>query len=324
MGMGAVPIPAVETIHILGEMLPFVGRLLTPGPVPIAPSHHTIVTQLRLPRVLLAVLVGSSLAVSGATFQGLFKNPMADPYIIGVSAGAALGGTMALALSLRFYFFGIGAVPFFAFFGAVFAMILVYNLARVGERVPVMSLLLAGIAVGSVLQALVSLVTYFSESELQKIVFWLMGSLSGRGWDYFYLALPYAIVSMFIVWIFARDLNVFLLGEEPAQLLGIEVEKTKKYLLWAASMLTAVAVATSGLIGFVGLVVPHVVRLLFGPDHRVLLPAAALSGAIFLVWVDTLARILLPPLEIPVGLLTALVGGPFFLYLLRKRNHTLY
>ncbi|MFY9604453.1 MAG: iron chelate uptake ABC transporter family permease subunit [bacterium] len=324
LGIGAVPISAAETIGILGGRLPLVGRLFSKDAVYIAPSHHTIVTKLRLPRVLLAVLVGSSLAVSGATFQGLFKNPMADPYIIGVSAGAALGGTTALALSLRLRFLGIGAVPLFAFFGALLTMGLVYNLARVGQRVPVMSLLLAGIAVGSVLQALVSLVTYFSESELQKIVFWLMGSLSGRSWDYFFLSLPYALASMLIIWMYARDLNAFLLGEEPAQHLGIDVERTKRHLLWAASMLTAVAVATSGLIGFVGLVVPHIVRLLFGPDHRILLPAAALSGGIFLVWVDTCARILLPPLELPVGLLTALIGGPFFLYLLRKRKHTLY
>ncbi|HHY37174.1 MAG TPA: iron chelate uptake ABC transporter family permease subunit [Firmicutes bacterium] len=324
LGIGAVPIPPGETVQILGSSLPLVGRLFSPASGPIVPSHFTIVTKLRLPRVLLAVLVGSSLAVSGATFQGLFKNPMADPYIIGVSAGAALGGTTALALSMRFRFLGIGAVPFFAFLGALLTMILVYNLARVGQRVPVMSLLLAGIAVGSVLQALVSLVTYFSESELQKIVFWLMGSLAGRSWDYFFLALPYVLVSMFIIWLHARDLNALLLGEEPAQHLGIDVERTKKYLLWAASMLTAVAVATSGLIGFVGLVVPHVVRLLFGPDHRLLLPAAALSGAVFLVWVDTCARILLPPQELPVGILTALLGGPFFLYLLRKRKNTLY
>ncbi|NLP17621.1 MAG: iron chelate uptake ABC transporter family permease subunit [Firmicutes bacterium] len=324
LGIGAVSIPVSETIHILARSIPIGGRFLLPPTAVIIPSHRDILIELRLPRVLLAVLVGSSLSVSGATFQGLFKNPMADPHIIGVSAGAALGGTTALALGPRLRYFGLGAVPLFAFAGALLTVVLVYNMARVGGRAPIMSLLLAGIAVSSILQALVSLITYFSDGELQKIVFWMMGSLSGRGWEYLLLALPYSLASMAVIWVFARDLNAFLLGEEPALHLGIEVEAVKRYLLWAASMLTASAVATSGLIGFVGLVVPHVVRLLLGPDHRVLLPAVALTGGIFLVWVDILARTALPPLELPLGLLTSLVGGPFFIYLLRKRKHALY
>lgn len=324
LGIGAVRIPLSETIQILVQSIPIRGQLFSPLAVDIISSHRDIIIKLRLPRILLAVLVGSSLSVSGATFQGLFKNPMADPHIIGVSAGAALGGVTALALVPRLRYLGLSAVPLFAFTGALLTVVLVYSLARIGERAPVMSLLLAGIAVSSILQALVSLITYFSDGELQKIVFWMMGGLSGRGWEYLFLALPYTLVSMAVIRVFARDLNAFLLGEEPALHLGIEVEAVKRYLLWAASMLTAAAVATSGLIGFVGLVVPHVVRLLLGPDHRTLLPAAALTGGIFLVWVDILARTALAPLELPLGLLTSLVGGPFFIYLLRKRKHALY
>ena len=324
LGIGAVTIPVVETVHILAQGIPGGSVLPFSSAVNIVPSHRDIIIKLRLPRVLLAVLVGSSLSVAGATFQGLFKSPMADPHIIGVSAGAALGGATALSLGMRFRYFGFSAVPLFAFMGALLTVVLVYNLARVGERVPIMSLLLAGIAVSSILQALISLVTYFSDGELQKIVFWMMGSLSGRGWDYLILALPYCLISMAVIWIFARDLNAFLLGEEPALHLGIEVEKVKAYLLWAASMLTAAAVATSGLIGFVGLIIPHMVRLLLGPDHRILVPASALTGGIFLLWVDILARTALPPLELPLGLLTSLVGGPFFIYLLRKRKDALY
>lgn len=324
LGTGAVSIPPRQTLLILGERIPYVNRIFFSIPnKAISESQRAIVFDLRLPRALLALLIGSSLAVAGTTFQGLFNNPMADPYIIGVSAGASLGATIAIALGLRLNFFQLGTIPLCAFFSALLTIKIVYKVAKVGERVPIMNLILSGVAVGSFLSAVASLFTYFSDRRLHQIVFWMMGSLTNRGWNHLRVSIPYVIFGYVVILFFARDLNALLLGEEPAQHLGIEVEKVKRYLILAASLLTATAVAISGLIGFIGLIIPHATRLVVGPDHRVLIPASAFTGAIFLLWIDTLARILLPPLELPVGLLTAFVGGPFFIYLLHKRKDNL-
>jgi len=243
---------------------------------------------------------------------------MADPYIIGISAGAGLGATLAIVLHLRLWLYSLNLLPLMAFATAIFTTFLVYNLARKGNVVPMQTLLLAGIAVGSFLAAINSLLMLLGTEELHQAVLWLLGGLSGSSWLYVKIIIPYVMIGSFIIFLFARDLNVLLLGEEPAGYLGIEVEKLKKIMITVATLMTAAAVSVSGLIGFVGLIVPHIMRLIVGPDHRKLLPVAALSGAIIMLWADTLARSVLPAGELPVGLVTAILGAPFFLYLLRK------
>lgn len=307
IGVGSVYVPPREVVRIL--------RAPSPGE-----SLTTIIMQIRLPRVLLAALVGTCLATAGAVFQGLFKNPMADPYVIGVSSGASLGAVAAMAFGLELRLAGLDSVPLLAFLGAMATMLLVYNLARTGGKVPVLTLLVAGVAVSSFLSALVSLFVYFSDDRLHQVVFWLMGGFAGASWHYVGMALPYTFIGLALVGLHARELNVLLLGEEQAQHLGVDVERVKKVLLAAGSLLTATAVSTAGPIGFVGLIVPHMVRMIIGPDHRSLLPAVALLGAVFLVGADAIARTIISPTELPVGLITALCGGPFFIYLLKRKG----
>ena len=286
--------------------------------------HRDVLLYIRLPRVILAAAVGASLGTAGAVFQGLFRNPMADPYVLGVSSGAALGAIVAILTGGSLYFAGFTAVPLFAFLGGVLSITLVYYLARVGKAVPVMTLLLAGIAVSAFLSALVSLLTYFSGDKLHQVVFWMMGGLGGASWLQLLAMLPYVLVGYSIIYYYARELNILLLGEETALQLGVETEKVKKILMAGASLLVAAAVSTSGIIGFIGLIVPHFIRLAVGPDHRFLLPASALLGASILIAADTLARTIISPTELPVGIITAMVGAPVFIFLLKKRKKLRY
>jgi len=312
---GSVSLPLRETALIIASRLPGLGDEI----VPYWPSsHEAIIMSLRLPRVLLAAVVGAALAVAGGSFQGLFRNSMADPYIIGVSSGAALGAALAITLRPPVNLLGMGAVPAAAFAGALATVFTVYSIARTGRQVPVGSLLLSGVAVGAFLSALVSVVIVFSRPEMSEIVFWLMGSLVGRGWTHLVVALPYLAAGSAVLLYYARDLNALLLGEEEATHLGVPVERVKKVILAAASLLTAAAVATCGVIGFVGLIVPHIVRLVTGPDHRTLLPVSGVAGALLLVLADLAARTVVRPAELPVGVVTAAIGGPFFLYLLKR------
>lgn len=312
---GSVPLPVPEVARILAHRLPWVGKGITPD---WPSSHEAIILALRMPRVLLAYAVGAALSVAGGAFQGLFRNPMADPYVIGVSSGAALGAAVAITLRPPADLLGLGAVPVFAFAGALATAFAVYAMARVGREVPVGNLLLAGVAAGAFLSALVSLIVVLSRRELGEIVFWIMGSLAGRGWTQLAVALPYLVGGAGVLLIRARDLNALLLGDEEAIHLGIDAERAKKTMLAAASLLTAAGVATCGIIGFVGLIVPHMVRLVVGPDHRSLLPVSALAGGLLLVLADLAARTVVRPGELPVGVVTAIAGGPFFLYLLRR------
>ena len=272
-----------------------------------------IVRSIRFPRIFVAILVGAGLSVAGAGMQGLFRNPMADPYIVGISAGAALGASIGFVFHLHIMF-----VSLVAFTAAMCTSLLVYSLARVGGHVPVRNLLLAGIAVGYFLSAITMLIMFLARKEVQQIVFWLMGSLSTSDWTKLQYVLPVSALGGVGVYTHARELNILQLGEEQALSLGIDVEKTKRYVLIFSSLITASSVAISGVIGFIGLVTPHMVRLLVGPNHKVLIPCSALLGAVLLLWSDTIARTIIPPVEIPVGVVTALGGGPFFVYLLRR------
>ena len=288
---------------------------------------ETIIFQIRLPRVIGGALVGAALATAGALFQGLLRNPMADPYIIGTSAGAALGATIAMILPINMALLGFGLVPVFAFIGALSTVTLVYHLARVGGKTPIISMLLAGFVVSALLAAIVAFIMSISDRldlDLRSVYSFLMGHISVSSWEQISVTAPLVIGGIIAARFFALRLNAFSLGEEGAAYLGVEVERDKILILALGSLLTAAAVSISGLIGFVGLVMPHAMRLSLGPDHRLLLPASALAGATFLVIADILARTLLAPLEIPVGIITALIGAPFFLYLLRhnRREYT--
>lgn len=320
LGLGAVVLDRREIFYIILERV--TGSL--PSDVNVSQTSREIILNIRLPRVLQAALVGASLSVAGATMQGLFRNPLADPYIIGVSSGAALGASAAIVFGISLGFGGFGAVPLLAFAGGLLTIVVVYHISRQGGAVPVMTLLLAGIAIGAFLSALVSLMIFYSGERMHQVVFWMMGGLGGARWSYLQVMLPYVFLGYGCIAYFARDLNAMLLGEDTAHYLGIDAEKMKKVFLVAASLLVSAAVSTSGIIGFIGLVVPHIVRLLAGPDHRFLLPVSALCGAILLIGADTLARTIIAPAELPVGIITALLGAPFFLYLLRQRKKLRY
>ncbi len=271
----------------------------------------TIVWQLRLPRILLAAAVGAALSGSGVALQGLFRNSLVDPYILGLSSGAALGAASALALHISWL------IPPFAFLGALLATTLAYLLAQDQGRAPVLRLLLSGVATSAFLSALVSILMLKNQNNLQTIFLWLMGSFSGRSWQDLVSILPYLAAGLCLIFMRLRELNLLLLGEEAAGQLGMEVEWGKRFLLLGATLAAAASVAASGTIGFVGLVVPHLVRLLAGSEHRLLFPISLLAGALFLVLADTLARTVMAPVELPVGIITSLLGAPFFLYLLR-------
>ncbi len=284
-------------------------------------SWRAIILNIRLPRVILGLLVGASLATAGVAFQGLLQNPLADPYTIGVSSGAAVGATLAFLLPLAGLVPQVLVVPVFGFLGGGAALFAVYQLAKVGGKVPVVTLLLAGVVISSFLSAIISILMIFAGEALRGIFFWLAGGLAGRGWSHVAIITPYFLLGSSILFFYTRDLNLILMGEEAASSLGVEVERVKKIVLIAASGVTAAAVSVSGMIGFAGLIVPHAMRIVVGPDHRYLLPASALAGGIFLIWADVFARMFLAPSEIPVGIITAFLGAPFFMYLLRKKRH---
>ncbi len=285
---------------------------------------NIIIKNIRLPRIVLSFFVGAGLAIAGVIFQGLIRNPMVDPYIVGISAGAGTGVTMAIIFNLSWTFLWFDTLPLMAFLGALITVYIVYQLARVGNKIPVMTFLLAGVALSFVLNAIMSFLMIMGTNDIHKIVYWVLGSIAGKGWQEIRTMLPYFILGLIPIIFYMKDLNIILLGEENAQYLGVDVEKVKKILIISASLLTASVVSVSGSIGFIGLVIPHIARMLIGPDHRKLIPLSGFLGGIFLLISDDLARSLLPPLEIPVGIITALAGGPYFIYLLRKNKKEIW
>lgn len=322
--LGSVRIPFVTTLQVLLSRLPFVeiapASIEVPGGLLNLQVLETIVLDIRLPRIVLAGLVGAALAVAGATYQGLFRNPLADPYLLGVASGAGLGATAALLIPFTLPWMAFGAVPLLAFVGAAGAVAVVYLLARVGKTLPATTLILAGVALAAFLSSITSYLMIISGKELVGIVFWLLGGLHLARWAEVWVVLPCVLAGSAVIWLHARPLNVMQLDEEQAQQLGINVERVKLTLLVAATAITSAAICFTGPIGFVGIIVPHAVRLIWGPDHRFLLPLSTLVGAIFLIVADTLARTMIPPTGIPVGIITAFCGAPFFLYLLRRRK----
>ena len=284
-------------------------------------SRSVIVLEVRLPRVLLAFLVGASLAAVGVALQALLRNPLADPYILGVSSGAALGAVLALQMGIGWAFAGFSTLHLFAFLGAGATIVTIYRVVVTEGRMPVHTLLLAGVIINAIISALILFITSVSDSTSAfRMFFWLMGNLTTLGYAGLGALALLAAVGIGLLGGQARNLNLLALGEETARGLGLAVERVKLLIFLTTALVTGAVVAVSGLIGFVGMVVPHAVRMVLGADHRLLLPAAALFGGVFLMVADTVARSLLAPTELPVGVITALCGGPFFIYLLIRHR----
>jgi iron complex transport system permease protein len=277
-----------------------------------------IVWNIRLPRILLSCLVGGLLSVVGTAYQAVFKNPMADPYILGTSSGAAFGATVAIILGFQTCFLGVGAISLSAFAMALLTTFIVYRLSKVGNKISTTSLLLAGIVMSSFLSAIISMLMIFNQNNINSVFTWTLGSFSGAKWSDVKIVIIPVILGVVALFLHSRELNAMIMGDEHAHSLGVDVEKTKKRILILSSFLAAFAVAVSGIIGFVGLIVPHLFRLLVGPDHKILMPVSILGGAIFMLICDTIARSIIQGMELPVGIITAIFGGPFFLFLLRK------
>ncbi len=312
-GMGYVRIPLKEMAHIIMSGLTGGVDTLT-GMDPLFP---VIVMDVRLPRILTAALVGGGLAVSGAVFQGILLNPLADPYTLGVSAGAAFGASIAFLLNISYM--GAWSVSLFAFLGAIATLAIVVFLSSSAGGLSSNNLILSGIIVAAILAAGISFLKYIADEQVAVIIFWLMGSFASQTWANVLLTLIFVCLGFSVFVFFARDLNLMSMGDRAAASLGVDTRRTMLILLVTASMVSAVCVSVSGIIGFVGLLVPHMMRALTGPDNRRLMPVSLLAGAVLLVAADTLTRTVLPT-EVPIGILTALIGGPFFCYIFRKRQ----
>lgn len=273
--------------------------------------------QLRLPRILLSTLVGASLSVCGAAYQSIFRNPLTDPYVLGISSGASLGAAIAILAGLQAYLWGIGLC---ALFTALLTVWVIYRIASIGNRLHTTTLLLTGVCITFLISAIISFLMVLHQDKMDSIIFWTMGSFASASWIDVALVAPMAFVGILVVWIHSRDLNLLLTGNETAQSLGLDVERLQRRLLFFTTLMVAFCVSTCGVIGFVGLVVPHGVRQIVGPDNRKVVPYSVLVGALFLLLCDTLSRTLLPPSELPVGVLTSVVGAPLFIYLLYRNK----
>lgn len=307
----------------MGTVASALRQLLTAGELDAAGlgTPAVIMVHIRLPRVLVGFLVGGSLASIGVALQALLRNPLADPYVLGVSSGAALGASLAMLFGIGTTLALLPTVPLFGFVGGLLSLVVIYRLAQSQGRLPIQSLLLAGVILNTILTAFIMFITSIMEpNQSAGLMAWLMGSLTAPGYAALAVFAMYAVGGVAILMQKARTLNILTLGEETARSLGIETERVKKQLFGLTALLTGAVVSVSGMIGFVGMVVPHAVRMLVGSDHRLLLPASTLVGGMFLVVSDTIARTILAPTEIPVGIVTALAGGPFFLYLLLWRK----
>ena len=319
MTLGQIDVPVKSAVAVVFRQL----QLPFWEDVTVSQEQLAVIWYIRLPRMLVGVLVGAALGISGAVMQGIFSNPLADPGLIGISSGAATGAVLSIALGTATS--SMFMMPAFAFCGSICAVFLTVFLAMRNGKIPVMTLLLAGVAVGMLLGALTSgILTFMNEQKLQQYLFWMVGGLDYRRWEHVYLAVGPVVCGICIMLLLARHLNILVLGETEAKAVGMSVTKFRMGLLFVAAMTTATSVCVSGNIGFVGLVIPHMMRMLFGPDHRVLLPASALGGAAFLVLCDSLGRVIMPPAEVRVGIMTALLGTPYFLYLLRRMQKSCF
>lgn len=317
LSIGTVSLPLLQVWGIIAHHLPWIGEQV---PVDWQPSAEQIIWRVRLPRVVLGILVGASLGIAGAAFQGVLRNPLADPYTLGVSSGAAVGASFLILTGLQFAVFGSWTIPVIAFMTGAITLIIVIILARTDGKLQREAVILSGVVMQAFLGSFVSLMVAMSKQVVNEIVFWLMGSLALRGWAYSGVLLPYLAAGAIVLLSYGRTMNLFALGEQQAAHLGVQVERTKLIVLVGATLVTGAAVSVSGVVAFVGLIVPHLLRLMIGADYRLLLPLSLLGGALYVLWADTLARTVISPVELPLGVVTALLGAPFFAYLLRKHR----
>lgn len=307
-----------DTLKLWISHIPFVNDWIS---VTHPANRYSIIYwDIRLPRLILATLTGAALSVSGAAFQSIFRNPMADPYVLGVSSGASLGASLAIVMGWQGNYFGISGS---AFVFALATVVMVYQISTVGKRINTQVLLLAGIAMSFLMSALVSLLLVIHRDKIERILFWTLGGFNAANWEQILTLLPVVVIGILVIYFYSRNLNIMSLGYESAPTLGVNAALTTRVILVVSSFMIASVVANSGVIGFVGLIVPHLVRILLGPDNRVLIPVSIIVGAIFLMISDTLARNLLMPAELPVGSITALFGVPYFLFLLYKSRQNM-
>jgi len=300
------------TLVVLGLM--FLGLFL--GSVDISSFDGNslyIIKEIRLPRVIMCVLTGAGLSVCGAAYQAIFRNPLSDPYTLGISSGASFGAALAIVLGLDSFLFGIGG---FAFLFALLTVWVIIRIASVGNRLHITTLLLAGISINFLMSALISILMVMNQKSMDKIIFWTMGSLSGSKFSDIWVVLTFVLLGIIIIRVYARELNALLTGNDSARSLGVNVERTKKLVLFFSTLMIGVIVSYCGVIGFVGLIVPHIIRLLVGSDNRRIIPYSVFGGMIFMLLADILSRTLIAPSELPIGSITAVVGAPFFIYLL--------
>jgi iron complex transport system permease protein len=316
LSIGSVPIPVSEVWKILFHQLPSFGAVI---PADWPEIHEQIVLKVRLPRIVLALLAGACLAAAGAGYQGVLRNPLADPFTLGVASGAAVGAAFLILFDLHHALFGQWSIPVVAMATGLASLWIVFRLAHAQGKMRIETLILSGVVMQAFLGSIVSFMVSLSKNTVNEIVFWLMGSLAFRGWPFSLLLLPFLLAGFVLLYRYANGLNLLVLGEREAQHLGLQVERAKLVVLTASTCMAAAAVSVTGIIGFVGLVVPHLVRLMTGPDYRLLLPLSAIGGAIYVLWADTIARTLLKS-EIPLGVVTAFIGAPFFAYLLIRHK----
>ncbi|MBK9924758.1 MAG: iron ABC transporter permease [Anaerolineales bacterium] len=308
LGIGSVFIPPTEVWRALSG-------------VSTNDTFRTILWDIRLPRTLLIAMVGAALAGSGASYQGLFRNPLADPFLIGAASGAGLGAIMAMSIKWPYTTLGLLAVPLVAFITSLLTVYIVYTFAHVGGTVPTTNLILAGVAVSSFATSLTSFLMLRSTDEVRRAIGWLLGGVSLVGWDVTLVLIPYLAVGLTTLVLSGYSLNLLQFGDDQAKQMGLDVRRTKVIIILAASLVTAAAVSFAGIIGFVGLVVPHVVRMWWGVDYRRIIPLSILGGASVLLFADVFSRIIIAPQELPVGIVTSLAGAPFFLWVLRRAKN---
>lgn len=318
--LGSVDIKPATVWKIALSQVPGIGQWI---PVDWSKGEQTIIWDIRFPRVLLGAIVGAGLSVVGVAIQSLVRNSLADPYILGVSSGASVGATLVILFG-AFSMFGQFALSLGAFAGALLSILLIFSLSRIGGQNSTVRLLMSGIAISAILSAVTSLIIFSAPNEhgIRSVLFWMSGSLAGGKWEYLTIPTLVVLICLFVLMAQYRSLNAMLMGEESAGTLGVNTVQFRKQLLMITALLTGVIVAISGAIGFVGLMMPHIVRVVVGSDHRRVLPVSALFGAIFLIWADSIARLAFAPEELPIGIITALCGGPFFIWLMLRNSYS--
>lgn len=313
--VGAASISVKEVFSTILKNIPFIGKGIGNE---VVNTHSLIIFKLRMPRIVMATIVGIGLAVVGGSYQAVFKNSMADPFILGISSGAALGATIAIFFDLRSDLFSFSITTLCAFIGAMVTTALVYTLGRVGRKVSTSNILLSGVAVSFLMNAIQSTLMILNEDKLERVVFWTMGGLSTSSWKTISIVAPCVLIGVVFLMVHARDLDIILTGDDTAKSLGIDTNKLVKRIIIVSSFIIGASTAFNGIIGFVGLIVPHIVRIIVGPEHKYFFPFAAIAGAIFLVLADTVARTVASPAELPIGAVTAMIGAPYFIFLLNK------